>query len=174
MITSGRDRVATLRGAPDQLAVGSAARFILLLGAFLLGNLLVAPHVAVNGVAPDFYVMAVVFGALRWGPLWGAVLGFVLGINRDAILLDDFGMYGLALTVVGFAVGKMKQALYLDLPALDLALLCAAGIVTGLVAALVGAHESFALFEERFFYEVPLGALYTAVVGGVLFRLLKG
>jgi hypothetical protein len=89
------------------------------------------------------------------------------------MLLDDFGLRGLALTVTGFGVGKMKESLYLDLPALDMILLFAAALFAGLIVVLVSSHESFALFEDRFFYEVPLSALYTAVLGGLLFRLIK-
>jgi rod shape-determining protein MreD len=167
------ESVATLRGAPDQLSLRSTGRFLLLLGIFLLGHVLVRHRLSFGAVAPDFYLMALVFSALRWGPLAGAVLGFLLGINADAMLLDDFGLRGLALTVTGFGVGKMKESLYLDLPALDMILLFAAALFAGLIVVLVSSHESFALFEDRFFYEVPLSALYTAVLGGLLFRLIK-
>ncbi|HEY7460510.1 MAG TPA: rod shape-determining protein MreD [Gemmatimonadota bacterium] len=166
-------RIATLRGAPDQLAIRSRGRFLLLLAAFFLGHVLLEPHLAVNGVSPDFYLMAVVFGALRWGPLWGAAFGFLLGINRDAMALDHFGMHGLALTIGGFVLGKTKESLYLDVPALDLVLIFASALVTGAIVTAIGYHDSFSLFEDRFFYEVPLSALYTAVVGGLVFRLLK-
>jgi rod shape-determining protein MreD len=168
-----RGRIATLRGAPDQLALHSRGRFVLLLSVFFLGHVFLEPHLAVDGVAPDFYLMAVVFGALRWGPLWGAAFGFLLGINRDAMALDHFGMHGLALTVAGFALGKTKESLYLDLPALDMVLLFISALVTGAIVTAVSSHGNFALFEDRFFYEVPLSALYTAIVGGLLFRLLK-
>ncbi len=173
MSTSAFARVATLGGAPDQLTVRSARRFAALLAVCFLGHVFLEPHARVDGVGPDFYLIAVVFGALRWGPLAGAVLGFGLGINVDAMRLDDFGMHGLAFTMTGFGLGKMKESLYLDLPALDVILLFAAGTLTGLLTTALAAHGSFALFEERFFYEVPLGALVTALVGGALFRLLK-
>lgn len=166
-------RVATLRGASDRLSLRSTGRFLLLLAIFFLGHLFLRPHISFGAVAPDFYLMATVFSALRWGALWGAGLGFLLGINLDAMLIDSFGMNGLALTVAGFAMGKMKESLYLDLPALDLILLFAAGLFTGLVVTLLGYHQSFDVFENRFFYEVPMSALYTALVGGALFRLVK-
>jgi rod shape-determining protein MreD len=166
-------RIATLRGAPDRLAFRSRGRFLLLLALLFLCHVLLEPRLTVAGVGPDFYLMAAVFGALRWGPLWGAAFGFLLGINRDAMLLDHFGMHGLALTVVGFTVGKTKESLYLDLPALDVVLLFAAGTLAGLLVTLVGSHASLALFEDRFFYEVPLSALYTAILGGAIFRLIK-
>ena len=169
----GSGQIATLRGAPDQLALRSTGRFLLLLAAFFLGHVLFRPHLAFGSVAPDFYVMALVFCALRWGALWGAAVGFLLGLNADAMRIDDFGLHALALTITGFGLGKTKESLYLDLPALDMVLLCGSALVSGLVVALVGSHGSFALFEERFFYETPLSALYTAVLGGLLFRLLR-
>ncbi|MBA2565896.1 MAG: rod shape-determining protein MreD [Gemmatimonadetes bacterium] len=169
----GAARVASLRGAPDQLSFHSGARFALLLVLFLLGHLLLAPRIAIGAVAPDFYLMALVYSALRWGPLWGSALGFVLGLNVDAMRLDHFGMHALAFTMAGFGLGKMKQSLYLDLPFLDVILLAGAGLFTGLVTALLAYGGSFELFEQRFFYEVPLAALYTAAVGGLLFRAVK-
>jgi rod shape-determining protein MreD len=166
-------RIATLRGAPNQLAFHTRTRFLLLLAVFFLGHVFLEPRLRIAGVGPDFYLMAVVLASLRWGSPWGAAFGFLLGINRDSMLLDHFGMHGLALTVAGFAVGKTKESLYLDIPALDMVLLFASGLLTGLIVTLVAQHESVASFEDRFFYEVPLAALYTAVLGGLLVRLIK-
>ncbi|MFN2433599.1 MAG: rod shape-determining protein MreD [Gemmatimonadota bacterium] len=165
--------MATLRGAPDQLSFRSTARFAVLLAVLFVAHALLEPRLAIGAVKPDFYLIALVFSALRWGPLAGTLLGFVLGLNVDSFLGHHFGMHALALTVTGFLVGKMKESLYLDLPALDLILLFGAALLAGLLVTLVGHHESFAAFEESFFYEIPLGALYTAVLGGVLFRLVK-
>ena len=173
--TAAKDsgRIATLRGAPDQLALRSRARFLLLLSLLFLAHVFLEPHLAVAGIGPDFYLVATVFGALRWGPLWGAAFGFLLGINLDSMLLDHFGMHGLALTVVGFTLGKTKESLYLDFPALDVLLLFAASALSGLIVTAVGSGASLTLFEQRFFYEVPLGALYTSLLGGAAFRLIK-
>lgn len=166
-------RIATLRGAPDRLTLRSRGRFLLLLSVFFLGHVFLESHLTVAGVGPDFYLMAVVFGALRWGPLWGAAFGFLLGVNRDAMVLDHFGMHGLALTVAGFTIGKTKESLYLDVPVLDLVLVFATVLLTGVIVTAVGSGGSLALFEDHFFYEVPLSALYTAALGGLIFRLLK-
>ncbi|HEY7530834.1 MAG TPA: rod shape-determining protein MreD [Gemmatimonadota bacterium] len=173
MSIAGSERLATLRSAPDRLSVGTRARFAALIGVFLLGRLVLQERIAFGAVAPDFYVMALVFSAVRWGSLWGSVLGFVLGLNADALEVDRFGMHALAYTVAGFAVGKLKEALYLDVPALDLGLLAAAALATGVITTLLGAPDAVAAFEERFFREVPASALYTAALGGLLFRLVR-
>jgi rod shape-determining protein MreD len=169
---AGSERLATLRSAPDRLSVGSRARFAALIGVFLLGRLVLQERLSFGAVGPDFYGMALVFSAVRWGSLWGAVLGFALGLNADALEIDRFGMHALAYTVAGFGVGKLKEALYLDVPALDLGLLAAAALVAGIVTTLLGA-PGLAAFEERFFHEVPASALYTAALGGLLFRLVR-
>lgn len=169
----GGDRVATLRGAPERLRVGSGTRFALLLVLLFLGHVLVEPALSVEGVGPDFYLVALVFCALRWGPLAGALLGFFLGLNIDSTVAEHFGMHALAYTVTGFGLGKMKESLYLELPALDVVLLAAAALFAGLVTTIIANHTSFAGFEDRFFYEVPLTAIVTAVAGGLLFRLVR-
>jgi rod shape-determining protein MreD len=166
-------RVATLRGAPDQLSLHSTGRFVLLLTLLFLGHVLLESRIAFDLVRPSFYVMALVFSALRWGALWGALVGFLLGINQDAMTIDHFGMHGLAYTVTGFTLGKLKESVYLDVPALDTMLLFGAALVTGCLVTAISSAGSLALFEDRFFYEVPLSALYTAVLGGLLFRLAK-
>jgi rod shape-determining protein MreD len=169
----GLEAAGRLRGGADPLSFRSTGRFLLLLSILFAGHVLVGSGIAFGAVAPDFYLMAVVFGALRWGPVWGAALGFLLGLNVDAMRIDDFGASGLAFTIVGFLLGKMKQSLYLDLPALDVILLFASGVLAGGLVTLVGSDLRFALFEQRFFYEVPFGALYTAALGGLLFRALR-
>lgn len=167
------ERVATLRGAPDHLSVRTPARFLTLMSILFLAHVLFEPALTLGEVGPDFYLIGLVFCALRWGPLAGCLLGFVLGLNVDSTLAEHFGMHALAFTTAGFAMGKMKESLYLDLPALDVILLLTAGLFTGLVTTAVANHTSFAAFEDRFFYEVPLSALITAVAGGLLFRLLR-
>lgn len=173
MSIASSERLATLRTAPDRLSVGTRGRFALLIGLFLIGRLVLQERLSFGAVGPDFYVMALVFSAVRWGSLWGAVLGFALGLNADALEVDRFGMHALAYTVAGFAVGKVKEALYLDVPALDLALLAAAALVAGILTTLLGTPGGLAGFEERFFHEVPASALYTAALGGLLFRLVR-
>lgn len=174
MRVRGAERLASPRAGAGRLWLPSKGRFLLLLAVLFLGHVVIEPEISLGAIGPDFYVMALVFGALRWGPLAGAVLGFLLGINVDAMLLDNFGSHGLAFTVAGFSVGKMQESLYLEVPALDVMLLFAAALFTGLVVTALAFHRSFELFEDRFFYEVPLSALYTAVLGGLLFRIFRG
>ncbi len=146
-------------------------RFAAFLGACLVGLLLLEDPLTVAGAAPDFAVIALVYGAVRWGALGGAVLGFVLGLFRDTLLLVDFGLHALVLTLLGYGVGKLREALYLHRPAIDLTLMAGAKLAVDILVLGVAASGAWVAFEQRFFWESPLAAIYTAVLGGVVYRL---
>ena len=112
----------TSRGTP-WVARMSRGRFALFAILCVVGALFLEPPLEIAGATPDFVLILVVYGAIRAGALGGGVLGFVAGLFRDTLLLVHFGLYALGLTAIGYAVGKMRESLYLDAPAADLLLL---------------------------------------------------
>lgn len=146
------------------------------LAAFLVlciaaATVLEAP-LAIRGAEPDFVVVALVYGAIRWGATGGALLGFGLGLFRDTLDLADFGLHALAMTLAGYGLGKLRETLYLSTPGIDVPLVVGTKLVLDLVV-LATATGSWPAFEQRFFWEVPGSALYTAVLGGGLRRLFE-
>ena len=57
--------------------------------------------------ALDFVLMAVVYLALRSGPVTGLLAGSVAGLIQDALSSGILGIGGLAKTLVGFLVGVL-------------------------------------------------------------------
>ncbi|HET7066680.1 MAG TPA: rod shape-determining protein MreD [Nocardioides sp.] len=71
----------------------------------------VFPHVAWEGIVPDFCLLVVVAAALVRGPAFAATLGFGAGLLLDLAPPADHvvGRWALALVVVGYVAGLMRQ-----------------------------------------------------------------
>lgn len=57
------------------------------------------------GALPDLIVIVLVGLALRFGPAWGALVGFAAGIALDVALQLPLGVSALVLTPIGWGVG---------------------------------------------------------------------
>ena len=71
----------------------------------------VFPHLAWEGIVPNLCLLVVVGAALTRGPQFAAVLGFVAGVALDLAPPADHvaGRWALALVVVGYLAGRMRQ-----------------------------------------------------------------
>ena len=161
------------RGTP-WVARMSGRRFAVLVGVCIVGALLLEGVLEIRGARPDFILILVVYGAIRAGAFGGSVLGFVSGLFRDTLLLMHFGLHALGLTVIGYAVGKLRESLYLDAPATDTLILAGSKMALDVLVLGVAAGGAWKAFEMRFFWEAPASALYTTLAGALLARLVGG
>jgi rod shape-determining protein MreD len=71
----------------------------------------VFPHLAWEGIVPNFCLLVVVAAALVRGPAFAATLGFFAGLLLDLAPPADHvaGRWALALVVVGYVAGLMRQ-----------------------------------------------------------------
>lgn len=69
------------------------------------------PHLAWQGIVPNLCLLVVVAAALTRGAQFAAVLGFVAGVALDLAPPADHvaGRWALALVVVGYVAGRMRQ-----------------------------------------------------------------
>jgi rod shape-determining protein MreD len=69
------------------------------------------PHLAWDGIVPNFCLLVVVAAALVRGPAFAATLGFFAGLLLDLAPPADHvaGRWALALVVVGYVAGLMRQ-----------------------------------------------------------------
>jgi rod shape-determining protein MreD len=69
------------------------------------------PHLAWQGIVPNLCLLVVVAAALTRGAQFAAVLGFVAGVTLDLAPPADHvaGRWALALVVVGYVAGRMRQ-----------------------------------------------------------------
>lgn len=71
----------------------------------------VFPHLAWDGIVPNFCLLVVVGAALVRGPAFAATLGFFAGLMLDLAPPADHvaGRWALALVVVGYVAGLIRQ-----------------------------------------------------------------
>ena len=69
------------------------------------------PHLAWDGIVPNLCLLVVVGAALTRGPQFAAVLGFAAGVALDLAPPADHlaGRWALALVVVGYVAGRVRQ-----------------------------------------------------------------
>jgi len=69
------------------------------------------PHLAYAGVVPNLALLVVVAAALVRGPEFAAVIGFLSGLAIDLAPPADHvvGRWALALVVVGYLAGRVRQ-----------------------------------------------------------------
>jgi rod shape-determining protein MreD len=71
----------------------------------------VFPHLAWDGIVPNFCLLVVVAAALVRGPGFAATLGFFAGLMLDLAPPADHvaGRWALSLVLVGYVAGLMRQ-----------------------------------------------------------------
>ena len=89
---------------------GAAALFVVSLAVILQVSLF--PHFAWDGIVPNLSLLVVVGAALVRGPQFASILGFFAGLAIDLAPPADHiaGRWALALVLVGYLAGRVRQA----------------------------------------------------------------
>ncbi len=138
-----------------------AAMLVLLLRSTLLSSL------AARGLVLDALAFATVVWALRHGGSWGSTFGFVVGLAADLDAAHWLGRHALALTLIGYGVGRLARTLVRDSVRTQFVLLLAA---TAAHQAWSAAFELGGGLSGLPFVGARLGAatLATALVGTLI------
>lgn len=152
-------------------------RTILLTVAVLTALLLqttVFADVRLFGAKPELmYLLTIAFAILE-GPASGAVAGFVGGMAQDFLLNQPKGITALTLTLVGYAIGMLRQFIASPSPVLPVVLIAGgtfAGVVFyGVVSFLLGQLDTPWLYLFRV---AALSAAYNAILTPLVFPLLR-
>jgi rod shape-determining protein MreD len=88
-----------------------AAALAVLVTAAVVAQVVVFRYVAIDGVVPDLALILVVVAAIDRGPQFAALLGFGAGLLLDLAPPADHvaGRWALALVVVGYLAGRVRQ-----------------------------------------------------------------
>lgn len=117
------------------------------------------------GALPDLIVIVLVGLALRFGPAWGALVGFAAGIALDVALQLPLGVSALVLTPIGWGVGAFAATRRRVSIAMALVVLLAAVVAKGLGDILLAAFITGDPLAWR-------AALITGVAGAMLTLLV--
>ena len=124
-------------------------------------------------VSPDFLVIALMYAAVRIRPGAAAVLGFALGLVTDSLTLGGFGAGALALTIVGFGASWLKAAFFADTLGINAAFLFVGKWAFDVIYVLAQHTMPPGQMLLQVFVWSMLSAAFTAVVGAVVFALLR-
>jgi rod shape-determining protein MreD len=149
------------------------------IGMFLLTSLValllrstVLAGLANRGVVIDVLVLATVTWSLRNRDAWGATFGFVLGLAADLDASHWLGRHALALTLLGYGVGRLSNTLVRDSPLTQLVLIA---LATALHQIWVTAFDATGGLQGLpwFAGRVLLATVTTAPIGVLLLLLTR-
>lgn len=131
-------------------------------------------QVTLGGAKPELVYLITVALAFLEGPSAGAVGGFTAGMAQDFLLNQPKGMTALTLTLVGYAVGTLRQYIVTPNPLVPVALVGAATtaglLFYGLVSFLLGQLTVDVAYLTRVSL---LSGLYNALLTPILFPLVR-
>ncbi len=116
-------------------------------------------------VRPDLILLALVYIALRVGPLEATLLGFGVGLLQDAYMPQNLGLNALVKSLAGFGVGYGRTGIMADDIQVQTLLIFGVVLVHDLIYYL--GYSGLALGEVPiFFLRYGVGrALYTSLIG---------
>jgi rod shape-determining protein MreD len=126
------------------------------------------------GARPELmYLLTIVFAIVE-GPSSGALTGFAGGMAQDFLLNQPKGITALTLTLVGYAVGLLRQYIVSPSPLLPVVLVAAGtfgGVIFyGLVSFLLGQLDTTWLYLVRV---AALSGVYNAVLTPIVYPILR-
>jgi len=131
-------------------------------------------QIKLGGAKPELMYLVTVVMAMIEGPSSGAIGGFSAGMAQDFLLNDPKGITALVLTILGYAVGTVRQFITTPSPALPTLVVgagTAAGVLFyGFVAFLLGTLPGDALFLLRVAF---LSAIYNAILTPLAYPVLR-
>lgn len=73
-----------------------------------------APFLTVLGAKPDAAFVIIVCLAMMRGPVWGAIVGFSMGLLIDIALVQTLGISSFLFTLAGYFSGRYAEGVDLD------------------------------------------------------------
>jgi rod shape-determining protein MreD len=130
--------------------------------------------VTLAGAKPELVYMVTIILAFLEGPSSGAVAGFAGGMAEDFLLNQPKGITALTLTLVGYAVGTLRQYIVTPSPLLPVALVGTATVggllFYGLVSFLLGQLD----YGVGYLIQIALlSGLYNAILTPLVFPIVR-
>ena len=140
----------------------------------LLLQTTVFSQITLAGAKPQLMYLLTIVMAVLEGPATGATAGFVSGMAQGFLLNEPKGITALALTLLGYVVGLLRQYIVTPSPLLPVLLVAggtAAGLLfDGLVKFLIGQLH----VETLYLVKVSLlSAAYNAILTPIFYPLLR-
>jgi rod shape-determining protein MreD len=146
--------------------------FALFLAVFLLLQLLLAPLVDVNGVRPDFLLVAALLAVLFLDRFYGLLAAFCIGILSDGLSAVPIASHALAYTWGALLVGWLRRFDFAQ--GFNYSAIMISGILLSrtLLIWLIVLSSDWD-FTRLFFAKIIPESLFTFAFAGILFQFLK-
>ena len=138
-----------------------------------VGDTMVAPLLAIGGIAPDFSLIALVILGLAAGPLPATAGGFLLGLIQDLGNPTLLGLQALCKSCLGFGIGRLRGRLVFGMPLVEGVLVALAVVAHDLVLLLVQSMMGDQAFLSRFLTRALPVALYSGLAGIPMLQLAR-
>jgi rod shape-determining protein MreD len=134
-----------------------------------LAHATLAPALRIGDVAPDIPLIVVALLALRRGPEFGCVGGFIAGLLQDAAGGGLIGVQACTKALIGFGIGAAGGRLRVTQPLVQVPALVLLSVADGLGRfAILKLFHFPAGFGEVMLYAVVPQALYNGFIGAAL------
>lgn len=137
-------------------------------GALLIAMVLqvmLAPHMAIRGIMPNFLLLVVITLSFVEGPSAGAVAGFTAGLILDLLSTGPIGAWALVLSTAGYSGGMLQENLFAEGWLLPVTVAIIAGLMADfsylIVVTILGVGPAF---WESLVRTVLPRAVYNAVL----------
>ncbi|HYJ68649.1 MAG TPA: rod shape-determining protein MreD [Nocardioidaceae bacterium] len=129
---------------------------------------------AIRGVAPDLLLLVVVAIGLTYGPERAAVVGFLGGLALDLAPPSDHvaGRWALALVVVGYLVGLLRDDARQGMVGMIVAVAAASFVGTSIFALSGLVLDEPGVTVSRVLEVIPVAVLYDVALTPLLLPLL--
>jgi rod shape-determining protein MreD len=122
------------------------------------------------GVRPDAVIVVLVYVALAFGPVVGAVFGFFICLAEYSVLAGSLASLPFAGTLVGYLVGRFGTKVMYESHLVQIVIIFIAVMIFDIMNFIwLGSAEFWVGF---FRYSVP-GAVYTALAGVVVAAIVE-
>ena len=129
-------------------------------------------RIGVAGCTPDLMVILLVSLVLERGPVLAVVIGFLLGFLQDLGNASFLGMNALAKSILAYGVSRLGGGLLPENVLYKGFIIFTACLVNDIVVLPIATSFSPGDMFVSFFRFSILSALYTALLGGVIYALL--
>jgi rod shape-determining protein MreD len=130
-------------------------------------------RIGVAGCTPDLMVILLVSLVLDRGPVLAVVIGFLLGLLQDLGNASFLGMNALAKSILAYGVSRVGGGLLPENPLYKGFIIFAACLVNDIVVLPIATSFSLGDMFVSFFRFSLLSALYSALLGVVIYTLLE-
>ncbi len=147
--------------------------FVLVIFAFLILQVVISNSIAVWGIKPDFFLIALVFFSLEKNLRFGLLLGLILGLLKDIFSGGILGLNAFAFGLCGLIAGRYAKFIYKEGIFSQFIIVFCSSIFVGLLYYLLSIFTELPVSKDLFKVIILPVSAYTGVVALPIFWLLR-